>query len=105
MTVAQLLQELIRFDTTNPTRQRGGVRRSHPGPARPQGIPLPLLRIGVTDARFLSRAGVQTYGFLPPRLPETFELTKLIHAADERVPVEALELGAGAVWRAIQRFR
>jgi hypothetical protein len=103
--VAQLLQELIRFDPTNLTRQRGGVRRFHPGPARPQGIPVPLLQIGVTDARFLSRAGVQTYGLLPLRLPETFEFTKLIHAADERVPVEALEFGAEAVWPAIQRFR
>jgi acetylornithine deacetylase/succinyl-diaminopimelate desuccinylase-like protein len=39
------------------------------------------------------------------RLPEDFKFEKLIHAADERIPVEALEFGAEAVWRAIQRFR
>ena len=30
---------------------------------------------------------MQTYGFLPMRLPEDFAFTKLIHAADERIPV------------------
>ena len=70
----------------------------------PEGILLPLLQIGVTDGRFFSRAGVQTYGFLPMRLPEDFAFAKLIHAADERIPVEALEFGAEAVYRAIQRF-
>ncbi len=70
----------------------------------PEGIPVPLLQIGVTDGRFFSQAGVQTYGFLPMRLPEEFKFEKLIHAADERIPVDALEFGAEAVWRAIQRF-
>jgi acetylornithine deacetylase/succinyl-diaminopimelate desuccinylase-like protein len=70
----------------------------------PDGIPIPLLQIGVTDGRFFSRAGVQTYGFLPMRLPEAFQFAKLIHAADERIPVDALEFGAEAVWRAVQRF-
>jgi acetylornithine deacetylase/succinyl-diaminopimelate desuccinylase-like protein len=70
----------------------------------PEGIPIPLLQIGVTDGRFFSQAGVQTYGFLPMRLPEDFEFTKLIHAADERIPADAVEFGAEAVWRAVQRF-
>jgi acetylornithine deacetylase/succinyl-diaminopimelate desuccinylase-like protein len=70
----------------------------------PEGIPVPLLQIGVTDGRFFSQAGVQTYGFLPMRLPEEFDFAKLIHAADERIPVDALEFGAEAVWRAVQRF-
>jgi len=70
----------------------------------PEGIPVPLLQIGVTDGRFFSRAGVQTYGFLPMRLPPDFQFAKLIHAADERIPVDAVEFGAEAVWRAVQRF-
>ncbi|HUQ22087.1 MAG TPA: M20/M25/M40 family metallo-hydrolase [Gaiellaceae bacterium] len=70
----------------------------------PEGIPVPLLQIGVTDGRFFSQAGIQTYGFLPMRLPEQFDFSKLIHAADERIPVDALEFGAEAVWRAVQRF-
>jgi len=70
----------------------------------PEGIPLPLLQVGVTDGRFFSRLGIQTYGFLPMRLPADFAFTKLIHAADERIPVNALDFGAEAVWRAVQRF-
>ncbi|HSO01152.1 MAG TPA: hypothetical protein VLS46_01395 [Gaiellaceae bacterium] len=42
---------------------------------------------------------------MPLRLPEGFQFTRYVHAADERVPVEALEFGAEAVWRAIQRFQ
>ena len=71
----------------------------------PEGIPVPLLQVGVTDGRFFSRLGIQTYGYLPMRLPEGFAFTKLIHAADERIPVSALEFGAEAVWRAVQRLR
>ncbi len=70
----------------------------------PDGIPVPLLQVGVTDGRFFSRLGIQTYGFLPMRLPAEFAFASLIHAADERIPVEALEFGAEAVWRAVQRF-
>jgi acetylornithine deacetylase/succinyl-diaminopimelate desuccinylase-like protein len=70
----------------------------------PEGIPVPLLQIGVTDGRFFAQAGVQTYGFLPMQLPPDFAFTKLIHAADERIPVDAVEFGAEAVWRAVQSF-
>lgn len=70
----------------------------------PEGIPVPLLQIGVTDGRFFSRLGIQTYGFLPMRLPADFQFAKLIHAADERIPLDAVELGSEAVFRAVQRF-
>ncbi len=70
----------------------------------PEGIPIPLLQIGVTDARFFARAGIQTYGFLPLRLPDDFRFLRLVHAADERVPVSALDFGAEAVFQAMQRL-
>jgi acetylornithine deacetylase/succinyl-diaminopimelate desuccinylase-like protein len=70
----------------------------------PGGIPVPMLQPGVTDARFLSRAGVQTYGWLPLRLPNDFDMTPLIHAADERVPADALAFGVEAIGRAIDRY-
>jgi len=68
----------------------------------PEGIPVPLLQIGVTDARFFAPLGIQTYGFLPLRLPPGLEFTQLIHAADERVPVDALEFGTQALSRALR---
>ena len=99
--------ELVRHDP-GPAAPDMGLFETLAGVIReldPDGIPVPLLQIGVTDGRFFSRVGVQTYGFLPMRLPEDFRFEKLIHATDERIPVEALEFGTEAVWRAIQRFR
>jgi acetylornithine deacetylase/succinyl-diaminopimelate desuccinylase-like protein len=70
----------------------------------PEAVPLPLLQVGVTDARFFARLGIQTYGFLPLKLPPDFDFASTIHAANERVPVEAVEFGAEAVYRALQRM-
>ncbi|HYZ92802.1 MAG TPA: M20/M25/M40 family metallo-hydrolase [Actinomycetota bacterium] len=70
----------------------------------PEGIPVPLLQVGVTDGRFFARLGIQTYGFLPMRLAPDFDFLSLIHAADERMPVEALEFGTDAIFRALQRI-
>jgi len=70
----------------------------------PEGIPMPLLQGGVTDGRFFSQLGIQTYGFMPMRLPADFPVLEIVHAADERVPVAALEFGTEAVARALQRF-
>jgi acetylornithine deacetylase/succinyl-diaminopimelate desuccinylase-like protein len=98
--------ELVRHDP-GPDEPDLGLFETLAGVIReldPEGIPVPLLQIGVTDGRFFSQLGIQTYGFLPMRLPEGFRFTKLIHAADERIPVEALEFGAEAVWRAVRRF-
>jgi acetylornithine deacetylase/succinyl-diaminopimelate desuccinylase-like protein len=64
---------------------------------------VPLLLSGVTDGRFFSRLGIQTYGFLPMLLPEGFNFTQTIHGADERIPVDAIEFGANAIFRALQR--
>jgi acetylornithine deacetylase/succinyl-diaminopimelate desuccinylase-like protein len=70
----------------------------------PDGIPVPMLQAGVTDARHLSRAGVQSYGYLPLRLPDDFEITPLIHNADERVPADALQFGVDEIARVVDRY-
>jgi len=70
----------------------------------PEGIPLPFVLSGVTDARFFSLLGIQTYGFTPLQLPEDFNFINTVHAADERVPVAALDFGLRAVYAAMQRF-
>jgi acetylornithine deacetylase/succinyl-diaminopimelate desuccinylase-like protein len=69
----------------------------------PGTTPVPLLQIGVTDARFFSRLGIQTYGFLPMRLPADLNFLALVHAADERVPAAAIDFGVEAISRALQR--
>ncbi len=78
----------------------GGILRE----ADPEGIPVPLILSGVTDARFFSRLGIQTYGFLPMTLPEDFNFTSIIHSANERVPAAAIEFGAQAMYEALKRF-
>jgi acetylornithine deacetylase/succinyl-diaminopimelate desuccinylase-like protein len=72
--------------------------------ADPDGIPVPLLMPAFTDARFFARLGIQTYGFLPMKLPAGFNVNETIHAADERIPTEALSFGADAIYKALQRF-
>jgi acetylornithine deacetylase/succinyl-diaminopimelate desuccinylase-like protein len=70
----------------------------------PDGTPFPMLLPGYTDARYFSQLGIQTYGFLPMRLPKHIT-TALIHAPDERIPAAAVEFGADCVYEAIRRYR
>lgn len=70
----------------------------------PEGVAVPLILPGGTDARFFSKLGIQTYGFLPMNLPEELNFTSLIHAADERVPVEAIRSGTETLYRLLQRY-
>ncbi len=66
--------------------------------------PIPMLLPGVTDGRFFSRLGVQTYGFLPMQLPPELPFMQLIHAPDERLPADAVEFGTRAIGRVLERF-
>lgn len=70
----------------------------------PAGIPVPYLMPGATDGRFFARLGIQTYGFLPMRLPVGIDFSRVVHAADERIPVEAVEFGTRAILEALRRF-
>ena len=72
--------------------------------ADPDGRPIPYLFPAVTDGRIFARLGIQTYGFLPMRLPPGFDFMATVHAADERVPVDAIAFGADAMYEALQRF-
>jgi acetylornithine deacetylase/succinyl-diaminopimelate desuccinylase-like protein len=73
--------------------------------ADPGCVPVPSLVTGGTDARHFARLGIRTYGFLPLNVPPDFNSSPTIHAADERVPVTALEFGADCVFEAAMRYR
>jgi acetylornithine deacetylase/succinyl-diaminopimelate desuccinylase-like protein len=75
------------------------LERADPGSAA-----VPLLMAGVTDGRFFSRLGIQTYGFTPLKLPAGFDFWSGVHGSDERVPVEAIAFGADAMHTALARF-
>ncbi|MDQ3740438.1 MAG: M20/M25/M40 family metallo-hydrolase [Actinomycetota bacterium] len=70
----------------------------------PAGVPVPYLMPGVTDGRWFATLGIQTYGFLPMQLPKDLRFMHLIHAADERIPVEAVEFGTGAIAAVLERY-
>lgn len=96
--------EVLRFEESSAEADMGmfgplgGVLRE----LDPSGSPIPLLMAGVTDGRVFARLGIQTYGFLPMRLPAEMRFTELIHAADERVPADTLDFGAEAIHRALR---
>lgn len=70
----------------------------------PEGVPIPFLLSASSDARFFSKIGIQTYGFIPMQLPENLDFTRLIHAADERIPIEALTFGSEAIYYLLKRY-
>ncbi len=72
--------------------------------ADPDSLAVPMLFTGITDGRFFSRLGIQTYGFIPMKLPDGFNFMQLPHAADERIPVEAVTFGTEAIYQVLQRF-
>jgi len=73
--------------------------------ADPEGISVPLILPGVTDARIFARLGIQTYGFMPMSLPCGFNFFETIHAADERIPVEAVAFGTDAIFELLKRYK
>ena len=74
------------------------------GELDPRGKAIPMLLPGVTDGRFFSRLGIQTYGFLPMQLPPELPFMQLIHAPDERLPADTVEFGTRAIERVLERF-
>jgi acetylornithine deacetylase/succinyl-diaminopimelate desuccinylase-like protein len=68
------------------------------------GVPIPFLLPASTDARIFARLGIQSYGFTPMKLPSGFNFFETIHAADERIPTEAVVFGADAIYELLKRY-
>ena len=62
----------------------------------PGARPAPICVAGFTDSHWFREAfGTVAYGFFPSRVMPIETAARLIHSADERVPVADLELGVG----------
>ena len=81
-----------------------GILRQVLREADPAGIPLPVLLPIPTDGHFFSQLGIQTYGFIPMKLPPDFNFWQTIHSANERIPVKAVEFGTNAIYKVLQKF-
>lgn len=69
-----------------------------------EGTPIPFVVSGVTDARHFSKLDIQTYGFTPMCFENGVDYTKLIHSANERIPLKALEFGEDAIYRLLTGY-
>jgi acetylornithine deacetylase/succinyl-diaminopimelate desuccinylase-like protein len=84
---------------------QGGTRSQIGGPLwdavqsfvdaeEPGAVAAPICVAGFTDSHWLRQAfDTVAYGFFPARAMDSETAARLIHSADERVPVEDLELG------------
>jgi acetylornithine deacetylase/succinyl-diaminopimelate desuccinylase-like protein len=64
------------------------------GELEPGARALPICNAGFTDSHFLRESfGTVAYGFFPMRTMPVEVGAQLIHSADERVPIDDLELG------------
>jgi acetylornithine deacetylase/succinyl-diaminopimelate desuccinylase-like protein len=87
------------------TERQGGTRSPIDGPLwdavqsfvaseEPGAVAAPMCVAGFTDSHWLRDAfGTVAYGFFPSRAMDVETAARLIHSADERVPVADLELG------------
>ena len=69
----------------------------------PGARPAPMCVAGFTDSHWFREAfGTVAYGFFPSRAMPAELAARLIHSADERIPVEDLELGVSFMRHAAQ---
>lgn len=68
--------------------------------ADPGARAVPYMISGGTDAKALTRLGIDCYGFSPLKMPADLDYWRLFHGVDERVPVDGLQFGV----RVLHRF-
>jgi acetylornithine deacetylase/succinyl-diaminopimelate desuccinylase-like protein len=69
----------------------------------PEAKPAPICVAGFTDSHWFREAfGTVAYGFFPLRAMDAELAARLIHSADERIPVEDLELAVSFLRHAAQ---
>jgi acetylornithine deacetylase/succinyl-diaminopimelate desuccinylase-like protein len=73
--------------------------------AEPGAQAVPIVVAGFTDSHWVRQAfGTTAYGFFPARAMPPEDAARLIHSANERVPVDDLELGVEFLRHAARRI-
>ncbi|MEW6775716.1 MAG: M20/M25/M40 family metallo-hydrolase [Bdellovibrionota bacterium] len=70
----------------------------------PEGIPIPYMIPGFTDAFAYARLGATCYGFSPVRLGPDLNFTRMYHGHDERIPVEGFGWGVQVLYELVRDF-
>ena len=70
----------------------------------PDGMVIPLLMPGATDACQYQKAGIKMYGFTPGILPPGMPILQLAHGHDERMPIPYIEAGLPVLWDVATEF-
>ncbi|GAC1561328.1 MAG: M20/M25/M40 family metallo-hydrolase [Herpetosiphon sp.] len=67
----------------------------------PQGIPVPTMSSGATDAKHLADLGIKVYGFAPGLHPTDWHG---MHGHDEQIRLESLHWGVRTLFEIVARF-
>ncbi len=70
----------------------------------PQGVVIPYLMPGATDACQYQKAGIKVYGFTPGILPAGLAMLQLAHGHNERIPVSFIETGLPVLWEVVNEL-
>jgi len=70
----------------------------------PEGVIIPFMSPGASDAVEYSKGGIKVYGFSPGIVPDGFPFVDLIHGHDERIPIETIRTGLPALWEVVSEF-
>jgi acetylornithine deacetylase/succinyl-diaminopimelate desuccinylase-like protein len=74
--------------------------------ADPNGIPIPYVIPGFTDARAFDKLGAKYYGFAPIRFDPTHDVAfaEMYHGNNERCPVDGFHWGLRTLYDAVTTF-
>ncbi|GAA2553679.1 M20/M25/M40 family metallo-hydrolase [Winogradskya consettensis] len=72
--------------------------------ADPDAVPVPMVSPASTDARLFAQLGIRCYGWLPMKVPAGSGYRRLLHCADERIPVESLHFGTECLTELLRTF-
>jgi acetylornithine deacetylase/succinyl-diaminopimelate desuccinylase-like protein len=70
----------------------------------PEGLVIPMLMPGATDACQYKQAGITVYGFTPGILPAGLQILQLAHGHNERMPISYIESGLPVIWDVVNEF-
>lgn len=77
---------------------QGAIAAEDPG-----ALVVPYLFPASTDNKHLAQLGIRGYGFVPLRVPADFDVFGEFHAADERIPVDALHFSTRVTEQILRR--